>query len=275
MNEINLLKLSFKALGVELGDGVFVHASMKSIGHLKGGPHVLISALKKTVGLSGLVVMPAFSDSKTYIGHISDEKVRSSHISKDSCNSMGLLAESFRKSEGVVRSSHPCVSVAMWGNNCSYYVRDHPLNWSTGSDSPFGKLVYRTNMKIILIGVGWNRCTALHTAEYLSPIKRLKSRRINTVGLKRKVQDITTIDVADDNDTFFPIIGSEFEAKNKVKYGKVGCAKTMICDYTELINFAKKRIEYLNHANCKNNKFYPIIELKWGCKNNCVTAYYI
>jgi len=75
-------------------------------------------------------------------------------------------------------------------------------------------------MKILLIGVGWNRCSALHTAETFAQHKRTKMRRFKNGGPNGSW--IETPDVADDMNRLFPAIGEAFEKTGAVSFGKFG-----------------------------------------------------
>lgn len=55
------LTADLSALGVESGDGVFLHASLRSIGSVVGGARAVVSALLDTVDPHGLIGMPGFS----------------------------------------------------------------------------------------------------------------------------------------------------------------------------------------------------------------------
>lgn len=94
---------------------------------------------------------------------------------------MGVIAETFRTRPGTQRSHHPATSICLNGADAHGYVARHPSAWSTGPGSPLGRLRERPSMKILLVGVGWNRCSALHTAE-ISPTpgarRRGASRRV-------------------------------------------------------------------------------------------------
>ena len=62
----------------------------------------------------------------------------------------------------------------------------------------------------LLIGVGWNRCSALHAAETIAEHKRTKTRRFKSGPREPWVE---APDVADDNDRLFPLVGAAWEAE--------------------------------------------------------------
>lgn len=88
---------------------------------------------------------------------------------------MGAIPETFRTWPGTLRSVHPLESVCAQGPRAAEITREHPLAFSEGPGSPFAKL-YDLDGRILLLGVGFNRCTALHFAESL-----VAKRRTTTV----------------------------------------------------------------------------------------------
>ena len=50
-----------KALGLEKGDAVMVHTSLKSMGYVCGGAQAVIEALIDVVGSDGTIMMPTQS----------------------------------------------------------------------------------------------------------------------------------------------------------------------------------------------------------------------
>ncbi len=146
--------------------------------------------------------------------------------------SMSAIAEAFRTWPGTVRSHHPAVSVCLNGKEAERYASPHTLAWATGPGTLFGRLCLRPNMKVLLVGVGWKRCTALHMAETTAEPKRTKTRRFKASSPSGEWMETT--DVADDVDRLFPSVGE---------------AVTRVCDYGSLIAFAAQRIGEANLAS--------------------------
>ncbi|WP_147112318.1 aminoglycoside N(3)-acetyltransferase [Tateyamaria sp. syn59] len=243
-------------LGIQEGDGLFVHASMKSVGSVVGGPRTVIEALQQVVGENGLVGMPGFSAdayfpaylvrsalSQDQIAEI-ENSVLGFDIAKSPTSGMGVIAEMFRTWPGTKRSSHPTVSICLNGLDANRLVEAHSLAWATGEQTPLGKIRHRQSMKILLIGVGWNRCSALHTAETLSPHKRIKTRRFKYGSMDGAW--IETPDVADDMNRLFPAVGSAFEDTGAVSNGKFGDALCQLCGFQALVEFASGWIDRVN-----------------------------
>ena len=249
------------AVGLASSDGVFVHCALGQIGHVIGGPRGLIEALIDVVGDDGLIGMPGFSsDAYDPLDALRIDVSPAEHAQireqvpgfdayRSSVRQNGAVAEGFRAWPGVVRSAHPTSSVLLYGADAEDYAQPHdPLGWATGPASPWGRLMKRTNMKILLIGVGWNRCSALHAAESLATHKRTKTRRFKHGGQKDGTW-ISAPDVADDLDTLFPLVGAAWEEEGTVTMGHVGGAICRVTDYKNLVMFAASWLSDRNRAD--------------------------
>ncbi len=248
-----------KSLGLSEGDGVFVHASMRSVGTIVGGPRTIIEALFSVVGDTGLIAMPGFSTDAYFPPEIDRSQCSPAEIVEIEASvpgydtqtspttGMGAIAEAFRTWPGTVRSPHPAVSVCLNGTDAKAFASKHSLAWATGVETPFGWLRDRPNMNMLLVGVGWNRCTALHTAETIAEPRRTKVRRVKTSSQPSEWADIP--DVADDLDRLFPRVGRAFEEAGGVTLGKLGQAETRTCNYGSLISFAA---DWIGRANLES-----------------------
>jgi len=173
-NTLQSLQHDLAKLNITEGDGLFVHSSMKAIGKTIGGPRTVVEALISSVGTNGLVGMPGFSVDAYFPSDINiddlTEKERADveaavtgfDPQKSPTHAAGIIAETFRTWPKTQRSSHPNVSICLNGLDARSYM-SHPLAWGTGGNSPLGQLRFRPKMKILLIGVGWNRCSVFPT----------------------------------------------------------------------------------------------------------------
>ena len=240
------LAADLRKLGVAPGDGLFVHTSLGKIGRVIGGPRGLIDALIDTVGETGLIAMPGFSrDAYDPVELEGLEVIAEEHAriraqvpgydpERSNVAQNGAVPEAFRAWPGVARSPHPTSSVLMFGPDAKEIAARHdPSGWATGPESPWGALRRRPQMKILLIGVRWNRCSALHAAESIASHRRTKMRVFKMNGVWMEAPD-----VADDLDTLFPLVGQAWENEGGVSYGKIGGADTMLTGYDPLVSFA-------------------------------------
>lgn len=253
------LVLDLQALGIRHGEGLFIHAAMRPIGPVAGGPGTLIRAMRHCLGTGGLIGMPAFSTDATVAGQSEcdgsgdgdlaalERRVPGFDPRRSSALGMGILAETFRTWPGTLRSTHPVVSICLNGPDAAPLLDPHPLAWASGPGTPLGRLAMRPGTKVLLIGVGWNRCSALHTAETLAPHRRAKTRRFKS-GPSDDAW-IETPDAADDLGRLFPDAGAAFEATGAVRTGKLGRASCRICDLAVLVGFASRWIDAANRAS--------------------------
>ncbi|MEM8793097.1 MAG: AAC(3) family N-acetyltransferase [Pseudomonadota bacterium] len=250
-----------RGLGLSAGDGVFVHCAMSQIGHVIGGPRMLIDALLHVIGPEGLLGMPGFSTDAydpAELMQLPLDPETQAHIRRQvpgfdpaltDARDNGAVAEAFRTWPGVLRSRHPTSSVLLLGPDARRLARPHdPMGWATGPNSPWGRLRKRPQMKILLIGVGWNRCSALHAAESLATHRRLKIRHFKN-GTGPDAPWVEAPDVADDLNRLFPGVGADWEADGDVSRGRIGNAVALLTGYAALIDYAAIWFNRRNRAD--------------------------
>ena len=77
---------------------------------------------------------------------------------------MGAVAEMVRVWPGARRSTHPARSWSAVGSRAGDLVAEHDLNDVHGEASPLGA-AWKADARMLLAGVGHDKCTALHLAE--------------------------------------------------------------------------------------------------------------
>ncbi|MEM7507707.1 MAG: AAC(3) family N-acetyltransferase [Pseudomonadota bacterium] len=249
-----------RKLGVEAGDGIFVHTALGQVGHVIGGPRGLIEALLDAVGPHGLVGMPGFSRDAYDPCDLNDwrpstdkqarirAQVPGFDPERSDVRGNGSVPEAFRGWPGVVRSLHPTSSVLLLGQDAQGLCAPHdPSGWATGPDTPWGRLRARPAMKILLIGVEWTRCSALHAAESLARHRRTKLRHFKTGP--GEAPWIDAPDVADDLGRLFPLVGADWEAAGGVTFGTIGRAEARLTGYEALLGFAAPWFDARNAAD--------------------------
>ncbi len=248
-NTIETLKKDFSALGLKKDDLVIVHTSLSKIGWISGGPVAYIDALLEVVGPNGTILMP------TQTGDNSDpadwenppvpkdwvqtimRTMPAFDVDKTPTRGMGRVPEVFRKYPGAVRSNHPMDSFVALGREAHEAVRDHVLSPAFGLDSPLGYL-YLNQGRILLTGVGYESCTALHLAECL--FDSVPERKIGTAMMHRGKRIWRTFSDYDYDSDDFPLLGTAYEREREVPIHNVGMAETRLIDMTDLIDFATK-----------------------------------
>ena len=231
-------------LGVREGTPLVVHSSLSKIGWVVGGATSVVQALMDVVGESGTLILPAATPQCADPAQWGDPRLPEAWLPTirdhlppfevtTTPTSLGAIPETFRTWPGTRRSDHPLESVCAWGKNAALVTDGHPLAFSEGPGSPFGR-AHDLGASILLLGVGFNRCTALHYAETLAPKRRLQTVRFPKVEDSERVW-YEVENVADDNGEHFPNIGARFREQGKVVEGSVGAAPCFLFTMSELV----------------------------------------
>ncbi|MCL1635660.1 AAC(3) family N-acetyltransferase [Luteimonas sp. SX5] len=154
------------ALGVRPGGILVVHAAFSKLGPIEGGPEGLIAALRDALGPDGTLVMPSMSD---------DDEVPFDAKSTP-CAGMGVVADTFWRMPGVMRSDNPHAFAAV-GPMAARITATHPLDVPHGLDSPVGR-VYELDGQVLLLGVGHDANTTVHLAENMAGARYLRPKHL-------------------------------------------------------------------------------------------------
>lgn len=152
-----ILKSGFEELGIKKGMNLIVHSSLKSLGKVAGGPDTVIDTIMEIIGTEGTLMMPSFNHGEPYKnGEIFD--VNTTRTTN------GIIPETFRKREDVLRSINPTHPFCAWGKNKERYTKDHQKFDSFGVDSPLYRLM-EDGGYCMLIGTGYKSNTFHHVVE--------------------------------------------------------------------------------------------------------------
>ncbi len=225
-----------------------VHSSLGKVGWTVGGPVSVIRALLNVIGEKGTLVMPAESPNVSDPSSWDDTLVNAdwhdtirAHLPVfdplTTPTTMGAIPEAFRTYPGTSRSNHPMVSVCANGQLASEITSRHSLDFCEGCDTPFEKL-YHLDGQTLLLGVGFNRCTSLHYAESLVPMRRTTVHRFPLIKNGERIW-VESPNMANDDGVHFPIIGEQFIATGNVRAGRVGATDSMLFATKQLVDFAE------------------------------------
>ena len=207
-------------LKIETGDTVLVHSSLKSMGYVEGGAETVIEALLMSVGDSGTIVMPTFTQ-KDFVNAYDTW-----HIDKPS--DTGYITEIFRKYPGSIRSDQATHSVTANGKQAKYITENHTAygrRFGVFGDTPFcvsspWQKLYDMNAKVVLIGVSMKYNTSKHLTEYILVEKALNGIKSNSDRLKMQAM-LRNHRHFDDKRFLWPFLNGEKHQELCLKNGLV------------------------------------------------------
>lgn len=169
MEPVLTIRDQLLSLGVEPGGVLVVHTAFSKVAPVEGGPLGLIEALLAAVGPTGTLVMPSMSDDDE---HPFD-------IARTPCANMGIVADTFRRLPGVLRSDNPH-AFAAYGPRAAELTAPHPIDVPHGHDSPPGR-AYDLDAQVLLLGVGHDANTTIHVAENLAGMRYFRPQHVTVL----------------------------------------------------------------------------------------------
>ena len=249
----DVLDRDLRALGVATGECLLVHASMSSIGRVSGGAPTVVAALRGVLGAAGTLVVPTGTadnsdTSRAYLARI--KGMTASEVARyraamppfdrdrTPSTGTGRIAEEVRMTPGAIRSAHPQTSFAALGPGAHWLMDGHALDCHLGEASPLGRL-YEADARILLLGVGYEACTALHLAEYRyrqDPPRRSYRCVITQDGraVWWEFEDV----VLDDRD--LGRLGRDLDRTGSVRRGRVGGAECRLVPLRRAVDFSAR-----------------------------------
>ena len=237
-------------LGIRSGDVILIHSSLRSLGWVCGGATAVVQALLDVVGPAGTLAVPAHTAFNRDPSGWRDPGAPASWWSTireqlpgfdpalTPSHAVGIIAERVRTWPGSLRSGHPQTSFAAIGQHATYVVDGHQLASQLGEKSPVARLE-ELNSFVLLLGVGFDRCTAFHLGEYRVPAPPPRTNScamMSPAGRTWVTYDSIALDASD-----FTELGREFEQQtNAVTRGHVGEATCRLFSLPVAVEFATK-----------------------------------
>lgn len=148
-----------RALGVRPGGVLLVHCSFRAARPIEGGPTGLLQALREALGPTGTLAMASWSG---------DQDQPFDPATSPSAPDLGVVADTFWRLPGVVRSNHS-EAFAAAGPRASEITRDPlPLPPHIPA-SPVGR-IHDLDGQVLLLGVGHDVSSTLHLAELIARV---------------------------------------------------------------------------------------------------------
>ena len=247
------LARDLRALGLKAGDHVLIHAGLRSIGPIVGGPDALIDAFLDVLGPDGTLL--AYCDWQMAEEAGDDPALRDEVPAFDAARSRairdhGAFPEMVRTTPGARRSGNPGASVAALGRRAEWFTADHPLDYGYGPDSPFGRLV-AAGGKTMLLGAPRDTLTLLHHAEHLADIP---NKRVLRFEVPLMLDGAKTWRWCEEFDTRVPVVAGlaedyfvtvvdSFIRAGHGATGRVGSADCALMDAKRIVRYAVDWLE--------------------------------
>lgn len=245
----------FRRLGVAPGDMVMLHASVRAVGDVAGGPDQIHLALKDALTEAGTLIMytgcPDHYDNVGR-GHLSPEQEREileKHPPWDaatvrSARDNGVLVEFLRTYPGSRVNDHITRFVA-WGRGAEWVLSATPWDYAFGAGGPMDRF-QEANGKLLLLGSDHDTVTFLHHAEHIVdiPDKRVARFKVplleNGVRIWRDMEEFDSGGGAHANwpHDIFALTTDAYLRHAGNEGGRVGNAESYLFPARELLAFA-------------------------------------
>jgi len=253
-------------LGLRPDGALMVHASVRSLGWIVGGPDTVINGLLDALGPDGTLMMyvswEEWENALVFGVNGMDNERRKAYLAEcppfnpatsRATRSWSILTEYLRTWPGAYRSNHPTASVVAVGAKAKWLTADHPLAYGYGAGSPFEKL-RKAGGQVLLLGAPLNSLSILHHAEHMANILRKKVVQNTLPVLEQgkvtwiKFEEFDTCEGIREGfsgEDYFTSIAQEYLSSGKGQTGTVGAAECHLFPVDDLVRFA---IEWMEAA---------------------------
>ena len=250
------LAADLRALGLRDGDVVMVHASVRAIGEVAGGPDQIHLAIKDAITPRGTLIM--YASCPRYV-----DEVGRGNLSADeeaevlatlppfdpetarSARDNGTLVEFLRTYPGSIVNDHVARFVC-WGHNAGTLLSQQPWSYAFGRGSALERFVERDG-KILLIGCDHDNVTFLHYAEHILDVPGLRIAAFEVPWLEdgaRVWKEMKEIDTSGAGahpnwpERFFAQIVNKYLATTHNRGSRIGYAHSFLLDARGLLALA-------------------------------------
>jgi len=236
-----------------------LHASVKAVGWVVGGPDVVLQSLLDVLTSAGTLMMYVGWEENGYnLADWPEEKQRAYReesppfdpATSRAHRKWSILTEYLRTWPGARRSDHPRASVAAVGPRAQWITADHPLQYGYGAGSPFARLC-EAGGQVLLLGAPLDSLTILHHAEHVARVPNKRVVRYEMPLLRdgeRVWGQIEEFDTSNgivdwEGDAYFELIAHEFLLSGRGRTGTIGAAASYLFDATALTEFGIEWME--------------------------------
>lgn len=255
------LAADLRALGLAPGDVVMVHASVRAVGEVAGGPDEIHLAVKDAITETGTLLMyagcPRYAD-EVGRGHLSPaeeaeilEKLPVFDAATARCDrEHGVLVEFLRTWPGSRVNPHPARFVAS-GRQAEHLLASQPWDFAFGHGSALERFV-ALDGRVLLLGCDHDTVTFLHYVEHIADIadKRVARFKVPMLeGGRRVWRDMAEFDTSGAGVhpnwpyRFFAQIVDGFLNESGNRGGMVGRARCHLLPARGLMEYARPVME--------------------------------
>ena len=179
MYSIEELAEDFRQLGIKAADTIMLHASVRAVGEVAGGPDNIHLALKSALTPEGTLMMyascPRYYDELGRGTLTAEQELEIREklpvfdpLTARSDRDNGTLVEFLRTYPDSRVNAHVARFV-FWGKQTEHLMSSQPWNYALGSDSPLERFL-KLDGKIVLLGSDHDAVTFLHYVEHVADI---------------------------------------------------------------------------------------------------------
>lgn len=187
-----------RRLGLQSGQIVMIHASVRTLGPMHGGPDEIHLAVEEVAAPTGTVMMfvgcqTGFDDVGRGTLSAEEEEQITAHQppfdfqTSRAAREFGTLAEFFRSYPGTICSRSVCGRMAARGSGAEWLTDGQPWNYGFGPGSPLAKLC-ESGGKLLLLASNHDEVTLLHYAEHIAPFEGKRVARYKVPILRDGVR---------------------------------------------------------------------------------------
>jgi aminoglycoside 3-N-acetyltransferase len=246
------LAADLRAIGIAPDDAVLVHAALRRVGAVIGGPDTILDAMRDVVGPAGTIL--GYTDWQLE-DEVRDDPAARDHIPafdplrSRATRDNGFWPELLRTTPGALRSGNPGASMAAIGGRAAWFTADHALDYGYGRQSPLGKLVAARG-KVLMLGAPLETMTLLHHAEHLAEFPNKRIRRfeapilVDGVKTWRRFEEFDTSNSPDGMpEDYFATIVEAFLATGAGRRGTIGEANSVLVPAEGMVAFGVRWME--------------------------------
>ena len=223
------LKAQLAQMGIKPTDAVLIHTSMKAIGQVEDGPDGVVDAFCEYL-TEGLLLVPT---------HTWEEVTQDNpyYDVKNSIPNIGIIPRTAAFRKDGFRSLHPTHSLWAWGRGAEEFVQGEENALSPTPEGFCWDRVADVHAKILLIGVGNDKNTFIHSIEErLNLPDRISDKPYDITIKDSRGREVTHpfyqqyCSKTEDISWFFGIFEKPMAEMGIQTYGQFGDAKVGVVD---------------------------------------------